>query len=241
MKAHRELAIPEEVFGLYKLVKDPSYPCLGAKSALANDRISYFVARDLCSAENDHDVVRFLYDFIDTFRLNRTALSSAVVIFSHTPSLDEDEFDRYLWERLQAFADIDASMCAYDIRVSDDPASPNFSFSIKEEGLYVIGLHPRSRRKARQFLYPTLVFNPHQQFDQLRLSGKYETMKNSVRQRDIRFSGSVNPMLRDFGTSSEANQYTGKVYDTQWQCPFVSRHRRVGDDFSQNGSGVHTE
>ena len=76
-----------------------------------------------------------------------------------------------------------------------------------------------SSRLARRFRYPTLVFNPHQQFEELRATAKYDMMKNVVRKRDVAYSGSINPMLQDFGESSEVYQYSGRKYDDTWQCP----------------------
>jgi len=218
-----------EVETLYNMVKDVAYPCLGAKGALANDRIHCFVAHDMRDPSDDHAIIDFLYTFIDRFRSDRWALSGAVVIFSHSAPFSESEFDTYLWRRLQALADIDSRACVYDTRVSSDPSSPHFSFSLKEEALYVIGLHPASSRKARQFHYPAVVFNPHQQFDTLRAGGKYDTMKRAIRRRDMRYSGSVNPMLTDFGVRSEAIQYSGKEYGNNWKCPFISGHQRSDD------------
>jgi hypothetical protein len=51
-------------------------------------------------------------------------------------------------------------------------------------------------------------------------------MKTAVRKRDEIFSGSVNPMLSDFGEASEVLQYSGKVYDETWTCPFISNHSK---------------
>ena len=104
-----------------------------------------------------------------------------------------------------------------------DPAAVEFSFSLKEEAFYLIGLHPGSSRSARRFSYPAIVFNPHTQFERLRELNKYETMKQFIRNRDIRYSGSVNPMLADFGETSEAVQYTGRQYDQDWKCPFIAQ------------------
>ena len=133
-------------------------------------------------------------------------------------------FDTLLWQRLQALEILDAENYKYDNRVEANPASAKFSFSIKEEAFYVIGLHSKSSRQARRFIHPTLVFNPHAQFEQLRASLKYEAMKNTVRKRDIAFSGSVNPMLQDFGESSEVFQYSGRNYDDKWKCPLKITH-----------------
>jgi uncharacterized protein len=129
-----------------------------------------------------------------------------------------------LWLRLQSIGNLDAQKYGYDKRVSSNPADKNFSFSLKEEALYVIGLHPQSNRKARQFKYPAFVFNPHKQFEDLRKSDSYKKMQDIVRKKDIAYSGSVNPMLKDFGQFSEVFQYSGKQYDESWKCPFISNH-----------------
>ena len=111
-----------------------------------------------------------------------------------------------LWQRLQALSDLDAQRHDYDKRVSADPFSPEFSFSIKGEAFYLIGLHTNSSRQARSFKYPTIVFNPHAQFEKLRETTKYANLKGVVRKRDITYSGSINPMLDDFGEASEVYQ-----------------------------------
>lgn len=125
-----------------------------------------------------------------------------------------------MWMRLQALSDLDAEMYPYDGRVNPDPQSDQFSFSLKEEAFFVIGLNPQSSRPARRFKYPTLVFNPHAQFEELRALKRYDKMKNIVRKKDVALSGSINPMLNDFGDSSEVYQYSGLRYDHNWQCPF---------------------
>mgnify|MGYP001586067322 CR=1 FL=1 len=86
-----------------------------------------------------------------------------------------------------------------------------------------------SSRKARRFEYPAIVFNPHQQFEQLRRSKKYQAMRMMVRKRDERYSGSINPMLADFGEQSEVIQYSGRNYDANWKCPLNIRHGEVKD------------
>jgi FPC/CPF motif-containing protein YcgG len=187
------------------------------------------------------NIVGFLHAFVDHYRVSNNAFTSAVVIFAGPNAATEATFDTLLWTRLQALADVDAETYAYDPRVSADPASPDFSFCIKSEALYVIGLHPGSSRKARRFSRPALVFNPHQQFEWLRTTGKYESMKRSVRNRDLVYAGSVNPMLADFGAASEASQYSGKKYDEHWKCPFISRHGRTDDHTAAKRSGLYDE
>lgn len=203
------------------------FPCIAAKAAHEKQLIKCIVADNMACPKDDAAVLLFLYDFVDAFRKSSQIYNSAAIIFTGPAINNEEMFDALLWQRLQALEMLDAKNYTYDNRVEADPASAKFSFSIKEEAFYVIGLHSESSRQARRFIHPTLVFNPHAQFEQLRASSKYEAMKNTVRKRDIAFSGSVNPMLQDFGESSEAFQYSGRNYDDSWKCPLKITHETI--------------
>jgi uncharacterized protein len=201
-----------------------NFPCIGARAAVAREQISCFVADHLACPNDDSAIINFIYHFVDQYRQSRELFHSAAVIFKQPRNISEEQFDRMMWWRLQALADIDANYYRYDGRVSADPASTRFSFSLKEEAFFIIGLNRGSNRQARQFSFPALIFNPHAQFEQLRASGKYETMKKVIRKREIAHSGSVNPMLRDFGEDSEVYQYSGRQYDPGWHCPLKIKH-----------------
>jgi len=139
---------------------------------------------------------------------------------------DEAHFEALLWSTLQQLADHDSRPWAagYD----DDPADPRFAFSFAGTSFFIVGLHAHSSRLSRRFAFPTLVFNPHDQFDRLRADGKYGRFRDVIRARDIALQGSLNPMVRDFGAASEAPQYSGRAVSDTWQCPF-HRHARLRD------------
>jgi FPC/CPF motif-containing protein YcgG len=200
------------------------FPCIAAKAALAKHQLKCMVADNMACPKDDEQIIEFLYSFVNECRNSKDFYHSAAIIFKQAINNTEEMFDTLLWKRLQSLADIDAQNHGYDKRVNSDPTSPEFSFSINEEAFYIIGLHPFSSRQSRRFKYPTLVFNPHNQFEQLRKSAKYEAMKEVVRKRDIILSGSVNPMLQDFGNVSEVFQYSGRMYDDAWQCPLKINH-----------------
>jgi uncharacterized protein len=205
-------------------IRDKDFPCIAAKAALAENKIQMLVADHLACPHDDDRILQFLYKFVDTYRIAKNLYHSAVIIFKGPEKCTEQSFDMMLWKRLQSISDLDASAHHWDARVEKDTASPDFSFSIKEEAFYIIGIQPGSKRKARRFKYPALVFNPHEQFEKLRAANKYIPMRKVVRKRDMKFSGSVNPMLADFGESSEVFQYSGLKYDSSWKCPFVAKH-----------------
>jgi len=205
-------------------LKNKEFPCVAARQAVARQQVKCMVAGNMACPKDDEQILQFIYSFVDDLRNSADTYHSAAVIFKAPAFLTEEMFDTLLWTRLQALADIDAARYDYDKRVDADTSSAKFSFSIKEEAFYVIGLHANSNRASRQFKYPVLVFNPHAQFEQLRQTTSYEKMKNIVRKRDIAYSGSVNPMLEDFGKSSEVYQYSGRKYDKTWACPLKINH-----------------
>jgi FPC/CPF motif-containing protein YcgG len=105
--------------------------------------------------------------------------------------------------------------------VSSNPNSKNFSFSIMEEAFFILALHPDSPRLARRFPKPMIVFNPHQQFENLRSVGMYARVRDIIRKKDKLLQGFINPMLNDFGEKSEVFQYTGRMYDKNQPSPLA--------------------
>lgn len=205
-------------------INTKEFPCIAAKAAQARQQIKCMVADHLACPKDDDDILKFLYAFVEDYRNSKEFYHSAAVIFKYSVDMNEEVFDNLLWQRLQSLSNLDAQNVTYDNRVNNDPNSPQFSFSINQEAFYIIGLHAKSSRQSRQFKYATLVFNPHDQFEKLRETTKYDKMKHVVRKRDIALSGSINPMLKDFGNVSEVYQYSGREYDENWKCPLQINH-----------------
>lgn len=203
------------------------FACVAARAALAKEHIKCFVADHMACPKDDSAILDFLYSFIDYYRETTDPFHSAAVIFKGPDIYAEDMYESLLWQRLQALSNMDAKNYAYDSRVDSNPSSPEFSFSLKEEAFFIIGLHPSSSRPTRQFEYPAIVFNPHAEFVKLRSGDRYDKLKAVVRKRDVAYSGTINPMLNDFGTASEVNQYSGKNYASNWQCPLQIKHARI--------------
>jgi FPC/CPF motif-containing protein YcgG len=218
----------DHIVDAYKLfLLQRSFPCVAAKAAMARQQICCVLAGDMGSEEDDPAILDFLYDFVEKYRNSKQLYQSAAVIFLRPVIADEEHFEKLFWRRLQCLADLDARHYLYDDRVSMDVGSAEFSFSLKGEAHFVLGLHPYNSRPARRFSYPTIVFNPHEQFEILRENHTYENLKRVIRHRDQRFSGSINPMLDDFGSSPEVLQYSGRKYDHTWQCPLKIKHAKI--------------
>ena len=207
-----------------EFVGDPRFPCLAAKTTARPDHEDLRVYGRLGSVAGSDALAANLARFArQCSTANR--LSAFVAIFTGRPPASERAFERRLWTQLQLLHERDDPAAGWDPAVSADPRDPRFSFSFAGTAFFVVGLHPRSSRLARRFRYPTLVFNPHAQFERLRREGRFERLRGLIRARDIALQGSINPSLSDFGERSEAEQYSGRApTEGPWRCPF---HRRT--------------
>jgi FPC/CPF motif-containing protein YcgG len=204
------------------LIHNIEFPCVGAKSALARNTLDILVARDMTSNWDDRRIYEGITRIGQAYRNDRELFQSFAVIFEGPLDLDENAFEKFLWARAESLTNKDTWLGApHDARVSGDPADPHFSLSFGEEAFFIVGLHPRASRPARRFDHPVLVFNLHDQFEQLREQGRYEQMRAKIIKRDVALAGSPNPMLARHGTVSEARQYSGRnVAEDEWVCPF---------------------
>jgi uncharacterized protein len=207
-------------------VGDSGYPCLAAKGLERRNRYRLGVYGPLGSAPATRALADGLASFVRDAQHIEDAdpLTAFVAVFAGRRPSGEEAFERCLWTQLQRLHDRDDPSSPWDPSVSDDPGDPRFSFSFAGTALFVIGLHPGSSRLARRFAWPALVFNPHTQFERLRRQGRFDRLRDRIRQRDVALQGSINPNLADFGERSEARQYSGRdTTTTAWTCPFHAR------------------
>jgi len=215
---------------LFAHVEDRAFPCVGAKSAIARGTLDVLACSRIDSAWDDVRIHDGLMHFAEAYRRDRTMYRSFAVVFDGPEDLSETAFEQALWKRVQSLSDKDVWRGQdYDTRVSADPDNPHFSLSFGGEAFFIVGLHPNASRPARRFDRPTLVFNLHDQFERLRAEGKYETMREKILVRDEALAGTRNPMLARHGALSEARQYSGRVVDERWACPFHYSGATPGD------------
>ncbi|WP_127145226.1 guanitoxin biosynthesis heme-dependent pre-guanitoxin N-hydroxylase GntA [Pelagibacterium montanilacus] len=206
---------------LASLIRAPEFPCVGAKSALGNDRLTTYLARSIDSAWDDVAVQDQLMQFAWAYKRAPLLFTSFAVVFSGPAALTEAEFEEHLWQRIQSLTDKDDWRGQKpDPRVSADPGDPHFSLSFGGEAFFVVGLHPQASRPARRFDFPVMVFNLHDQFEALRQQNRYDKLRTAILERDMRLAGSVNPMLARHGSISEARQYSGRAVPEDWSCPY---------------------
>ncbi len=208
-------------------ISDGAFPCVGAKAALKRDGMRFVVARDFRSAWDDLRIMPALIDLARDYREAPALFQSLVVLFEQGAPADEHAFEQRLWERLQSLSDKDEWLGqSIDPRVAHDPGDPHFAMSFGGEAFFVVGLHPRASRPGRRFELPAMVFNLHDQFEQLRAEGLYERLRTAIIGRDVAIAGSVNPMLARHGMQSSARQYSGRAVEEGWTCPYSGRSKR---------------
>lgn len=214
---------------LERFIREPGFPCVGAKSALGKGQLKTYVARSITSAWDDLEIHDRLMQFAWGYKQQPTLFTSFAVVFQAPDTLTETAFEHHLWARVQSLTDKDDWRGQKpDARVSDDPSDPHFSLSFGGEAFFVVGLHPLASRPARRFALPTMVFNLHDQFEALRAQNRYGALKTAILDRDLKYSGSLNPMLASHGTISEARQYSGRRVSDHWSCPYHRKNTGAG-------------
>jgi FPC/CPF motif-containing protein YcgG len=208
-QAHREFQT---------LILSHNFPCVGAKAAFHEQMYGFAAYNELASAKSTAGLSRDLFEFRECERKIDHKYATFVAVFRRPIDIGEARFEELLWRQLRQLHEADLSN--WSPEVSSNPADPHFSFSFAGRAFYVVGMHANSSREARRFPWPTLVFNPHEQFERLRADGKWKRMQQTIRAREIASQGSINPMLNDFGEQSEARQYSGRAVPDDWKAPF---------------------
>ncbi len=208
------------VRALTEMVTHPQYPCLGARSVFRRESASIVVLDEMDHADDLATLAEHLRTFGEQTR-DSEHFVSLIAAFRSPATTTEAPFETLLWGVLQTLHDGDDQPWARG--VSDDPAQPHFAFSHAGTAFFIVGLHPGASRIARRAPLPMLVFNLHEQFEQLREEGGFDRMRTAIRTRDTRLQGGVNPMAEDHGEDSEARQYSGRAVDDTWKPPFEAR------------------
>lgn len=202
-------------------VANADFPCVGAKAAAARGTLEVLACNAIDSSWDDLRIHDRLLGWAHAYRADPGLFRSLAVVFEGPYGLSEAAFEAALWQRVQSLSDKDVWRGQdHDPTVSPDPSDPHFSLSFGGEAFFVVGLHPNASRPARRFARPAMIFNLHDQFEQLRAAGKYEGMREKIMARDEAIAGTRNPMLARHGEASEARQYSGRVVGDDWRCPF---------------------
>lgn len=208
---------------LRALVLRVDYPCLGARSSFHRKLYRFGVYPEMGSGSFARALCHDLYEFAHELHDPEVGFASFVASFLGPEITGEEHFERLLWNQLQQLHDIDSQLFPWDPDVSSDPDDPWFSFSVGGNAYYIVGLHPLASRLSRRFIHPSIVFNFHTQFAQLRSQGRLDSFKRAIRARDVALQGSINPTLTH-RSGSQARQYSGRAVEAEWRCPLDVAH-----------------
>ncbi|RKS55136.1 hypothetical protein BC962_0093 [Gillisia mitskevichiae] len=197
-----------------------NHPCVMAQTVFSMDKVDFHVYDNFGSKNTAIKILKDLKKYISNYDFESKEFFTFMAVFKGRESFTEKQFEDILWKQLDFLHEVDTE--SWDPAVSDDPANKDFSFSLGGKAFYIVGLHPNSSRMARQTPYPAIAFNLHWQFEKLREMGTYEVVRDKIRERDVELQGNINPVLEDFGESSEAKQYSGRKVGEEWKCPFLS-------------------
>lgn len=204
---------------LNEKIADPKYPCVGAKASINTHQYRLGIYEEMASEKTTQQLSVDLKKYTQvTIDADSDYLTFIAYFTDEIHS--ELDFEHKLWHQLQKLHDFESHKGNWDLAVSSNPEDDNFSFSFGGTAFFIVGLHPKASRIARRISYPAMAFNLHRQFDKLRENDQFENMKKVIRERDINYQGSINPMLEDFGEGQEAPQYSGRRVEKSWKCPF---------------------
>lgn len=205
---------------LKDLISKKNYPCIAAIQSLIQHEYQIGVYEQFGLGVS----AAALGLDLDAFKRQQKATDSLYLsffaVFMDPAFESEKAFEDALWRELSHLSAKDAPGTPWDSHFSDDPKEKNFCFSFGGDAFFIVGLHPKSSRLARQFPYPTLVFNLYEQFEELHRRGQYYPMIKTNRQRDLKFQGSVNPTVEEHSDVWEAIQFSGRANSPEWECPF---------------------
>lgn len=205
---------------IFTHISQTTFPCIMAKAVANNGFFDTISIQDMKSESVDSALIH-LQNFVTKMNENKTVLSSCAITIGNSYYDDFKKFEKDFWPFLQELNSKDKISYKPDPTVSPYPEDANFSFSIHTESFFILVLHPKSPRWSRRFTHPTIVFNPHKQFEEMRKNGTYMKIRDLIRKKDTSLQGNINPMLTDFGEKSEVFQYLGVEYADEAPVPLI--------------------
>lgn len=207
-----------------EFVLQEGYPCVGAQAAVNGNNFSIGDFGTMDNADTPNNLAYGLSEYLRSMSDAPSNFLTYIAIFPESEFSNEATFESALWTLLGQLNMEDSKHFDWCDQYSSDPSNEDFSFCFSGEGFFIVGLFPGSSRKARRFKYPAIAFNLQTQFDNLREKGRFDVMRDSIRDREMAFQGSINPMLADIGKGLQAPQYSGRKVGPEWKCPFLSQN-----------------
>jgi len=180
----------EEIRSL--LTKD--YPCTPALKSLNSGQL--IVHETKTEMSKIPPISEYLHELRERYYKSKEKYLSLWITFDDAP-ISEEEFEKNLFSVLE-------------------PHRRGDEYFHGSSRLFVVGMHPSASRKARRFPLNSMVVNLWEQFETLK---NYQSLVNTIRDRDIEYSGSVNPMAAKHGDNFEEIQFSGRDNPDDWKIP----------------------
>jgi hypothetical protein len=200
---------------------DPkTYPCIPAVQSFTKHDYLVGLYDHFGQGAHSQLLAQDLLFFRERQKQSRSLYLSFWAVFAPGEPLSEEEFETRMWRELSYLTSYEDPQTKWDPLFSSDPADPRFCFSLGGDAFFIVGVHPESSRLARRFPYPGIIFNLYDQFEELDRRGQYTAIVKKNRERDVKFQGSVNPMVEKYADRWESIQFSGRDNPPDWKCPF---------------------
>lgn len=213
---------------LLSTIADKSFVCIGAQNSTRTGNVG-FLSLDFMNQENAEVLAENMdswvkdADYENSFLENNFKFISFVVLFKNEEFANENDAEYSLWRFLKNVHLADVKRNFWDGKFAKNVYSKDFAFSVGGYGHFVPMLHPKASSLVRYSLIPTLVFNPHCMFSQMKKLSFFEKMKGEIREREQKQQLWINPKLSNSGENLEAPQYAltkNQVFNIG-SCPFT--------------------
>ncbi len=217
----RETSFPTSMVAaeIKQRLTQKDYPCVAALRSYHKDEYQVGFYGNLGSGQYWRQLRRDLLFFLQEQKKTSSIFLSFWAVFEEE-DFTEESFEQALWKELSFLTSEEDRENDWPKNSITDPSNPGFRFALGGSEFFIVGLHSRSARKAREFSKPALIFNVFDQFDQLMKLGQYQKMVAVNRERDQRFQGAMNPMVEKYGETWESIQFSGRTNPETWKCPF---------------------
>ena len=219
-----------QVESTFKQWFDPKvYPCIPAVQSMTKHEYLVGLYDDLGEGKHSAELARDLLFFRERQKRSKSLYLSFWALYTPRETWSEEEFEARMWRELSYVSSREVPGTPWDPLFSADPADPRFCFSLGGDAFFIVGVHPTSSRLARRFAYPGIIFNLYDQFEELDRRGQYTAIVKKNRERDVKFQGSVNPMIEKYADRWESIQFSGRNNSPEWKCPFQHGLKPPGD------------
>jgi FPC/CPF motif-containing protein YcgG len=203
-----------------KLLTQKNYPCTPALRSFNRGEYQVGLYKGFGKGLKCADLRQDLLYYIQKQRETMSPYLTFWAVYDDPKKMTEDDFEINLWNELSFLTSEDMRGIDWPENKNSNPDDKDFSFCLGGEAFFVVGLHPQSSRIARQFKWPTLIFNLFSQFELLKIQGSFFPAVRNSRARDTKLQGSPNPMAVKHGEVWESIQFSGKENPSSWKCPF---------------------